>query len=137
MTPAPDAVTDLGDIVLVDKGALAGRAVDEDGEPIVDAQVLAVDLPAALAALMPFDRFDPAHGGVISVPLPSPNRAGEPQPGELAAYRERLSDYLAGDLLVRGDLDRDDELSTFVVDRLPWLESIWRELPMRAHPHRW
>jgi len=125
VTPAADEIADLGDLVLVQKGGIAGRAVDDRGEPVADAEVLALDLPAALAALMPFDRFDPSHGGMLSVPVPDAEAAADAM-----AFRDRLRSYLGSQLFEHSDLDRAVGLQTFVVDRLPWIEALWQELPL-------
>ncbi|HEX6810882.1 MAG TPA: sigma-70 family RNA polymerase sigma factor [Planctomycetota bacterium] len=123
--PFPDATADLGDFVLEPKASFAGRAIDESGAPVAGAEVLAMDLPAALAAVLPFDRFVPAQGGMLWLPMPDAAAASDG-----GGYRELLHDYFASDLFMRADLDRREELGTIVVDRLPWLEAIWRELPI-------
>lgn len=124
VTPFPDAIGDLGDLVLAAKGSIGGRAVDEHSAPVAGAEVLALDLPAALAMMLPFDRFDPASGGMLSLPVPA---AG---PVDAAAQAEQVHDFLARDLFARADLDRDEDLAVLVVDRLPWLEALWRALPV-------
>ena len=123
--PFPDAVADLGDFVLEPKASLSGRAVDEAGAPVAGAEVLAMDQPAALLAVLPFDRFVPANGGMMWLPIPGAAAASDAE-----VYRDLLHDYLGHDLFLQADLDRKPELGTIVVDRLPWLEAIWRELPI-------
>lgn len=124
VTPVPDAVVDIGDFVLVAKGTIRGRAVDETGAAVAGAEVLAFDLPAPLMALLPFDRFRPDCGGMLSVPVP------DGAADDLARYHDRLRDFLGRELFERADLDRTQGLATFVVDRLPWLEALWQELPI-------
>ncbi|HEU4417606.1 MAG TPA: carboxypeptidase-like regulatory domain-containing protein, partial [Planctomycetota bacterium] len=121
----PERTADLGDLVLEPKASITGRAVDESGAPVAAAEVLAMDLPAALAAVLPFDRFVPGNGGMLW--LPFPDAAGA---SDAAGYRDVLRSYLASDLFVQADLDRRPELRAIVVDRLPWLDAIWRELPI-------
>lgn len=125
VTPFPERTADLGDFVLEPKATITGRAVDESGAAVAGAEVLAMDLPAALAAVLPFDRFVPENGGMLWIPFP--DVAGS---GNGAGYRDALRSYLGSDLFMQADLDRRPELGTIVVDRLPWLEAIWRELPI-------
>ncbi|HEX5053944.1 MAG TPA: sigma-70 family RNA polymerase sigma factor [Planctomycetota bacterium] len=121
-TPLPGETVDIGDFVLVPKGSIAGRAVDDDGEPIAGAEVLALDLPAAIVAAVPIDRFDPRLGGMLSVPLPHGD-------GDAKAYGTTLRRFLGSDLFERADLDKEEGLTTLVLDHLPWAEQIWNELP--------
>lgn len=125
VTPFPEKTADLGDFVLEPKAGIAGRAVDDAGAAVAGAEVLAMDLPAALAAVLPFDRFVPAHGGMLWVPFPDAAGASD-APG----YRDLLRGFLGRELFEHSDLDRRPELGTIVVDRLPWLETIWREVPI-------
>ncbi|MBX3464352.1 MAG: carboxypeptidase regulatory-like domain-containing protein [Planctomycetes bacterium] len=62
--PSPGEVVDLGDVELVHAGVIVGTVVDEDGEPMPGALVRAADLPGAVAALFPLERFDP-KGAVL------------------------------------------------------------------------
>jgi RNA polymerase sigma factor (sigma-70 family) len=123
VSPLPGDVADLGDIALVGKGSIAGRAVDDSGQPVAGATVLALDLPSLALGFLPVDRFEPGNGGMLALPVPD---AGEPP----AEFAQRLRHYLATGLFERADLDREPGLGTFVVDAMPWLARIWRELPI-------
>jgi uncharacterized GH25 family protein len=63
-TPSPGEIVDLGDIVLPLAGVITGVVVDDNGDPLAGALVRAVDLPGALAAFFPVERFDP-EGAVL------------------------------------------------------------------------
>lgn len=58
-TPAPGEVIDLGDIVLPHAGVITGIVLDDNGDPMPGALVRCADLPGALAAFFPIERFDP------------------------------------------------------------------------------
>jgi hypothetical protein len=58
-TPSAGEIVDLGDVVLNDAGVIVGRVVDSDGNPLAGALVRAADIPGALAAFFPAERFDP------------------------------------------------------------------------------
>ncbi|MEY4674768.1 MAG: hypothetical protein RL148_2552 [Planctomycetota bacterium] len=62
--PGPGEVVDLGDVVLADLGVVTGVVVDEEGAPLADAWIRAIDLPATLLGVFPFERIDP-KGHVI------------------------------------------------------------------------
>ena len=57
--PGPGEVVDLGDLVLLADATITGSVVAENGEPLADARVRAVDLPGAVFAIAPLERFDP------------------------------------------------------------------------------
>lgn len=63
-TPGPGEIVDLGDIRLIDAAVAVGVVVDEDGAPVADADVMAVDLPGSMLDFVPVERFDP-DGGVL------------------------------------------------------------------------
>lgn len=63
-TPGPGEVVDLGDVELPDAGVITGTVLDENGDPLAGALVRAADLPGALAAFFPVERFDP-KGAVL------------------------------------------------------------------------
>jgi len=123
-TTAPGEVLDVGDIVLTRKGAIIGRAVDEDGAPLPGAEALAVDLPAVLSMLMPIDRFDPRHGGVLTIPVPAQSGA------DLERARSRLRSYFGSDLFQKTGLDERDDTMTLVLDRMAWAEQLFAALPI-------
>ncbi|MCB1154871.1 hypothetical protein KDL45_14545, partial [bacterium] len=63
-TPAPGQIVDLGDVVLNDAGVITGTVLDDKGQPMSGALVRAADIPGALAAFFPIERFDP-DGAVL------------------------------------------------------------------------
>jgi len=67
-TPSPGEVVDLGDIVLPDAGVVVGTVLDDNGDPLPGAIVRAADLPGALAAFFPVERFDPEGAVLIRKP---------------------------------------------------------------------
>lgn len=67
-TPSPGQVVDLGDVVLNEAGVISGEVYDSDGEPIAGALVRAADIPGALAAFFPAERFDPEGAVLIREP---------------------------------------------------------------------
>ena len=125
VAPGPEEIVDLGDLQLVAKAGLRGRVVDEQGAPLADAEVLCLDLPAVLRAVLPFDRFVPQHGGFLSLPDPDADDLARP-----ANYATRLRAFLGADLFVATDLDRRPSLAIHVIEHLPWLETFWNELPI-------
>ncbi len=125
VAPGPEEIVDLGDLQLVAKAGLRGRVVDEQGAPLADAEVLCLDLPAVLRAVLPFDRFVPQHGGFLSLPDPEAGELSRP-----ADYATRLRAFLGADLFVATDLDRRPSLAIHVIEHLPWLETLWHELPI-------
>ncbi len=62
--PSPGEIVDLGDIELPDAGVITGIVLDDNGDPLAGALVRAADLPGALAAFFPLERFDP-KGAVL------------------------------------------------------------------------
>lgn len=62
--PGPGEIVDLGDVMLADLGVVTGVVVDEEGAPVADAWIRAIDLPATLLGVFPFERIDP-RGHVI------------------------------------------------------------------------
>ena len=58
-TPSPGEIVDLGDIVLNEAAIAVGTVVDENGDPVADALVRAVDLPGQVLEFVPVERFDP------------------------------------------------------------------------------
>lgn len=58
-TPSPGEIIDLGDVVLNDAGVIVGEVYDADGNAVAGALVRAADIPGALAAFFPAERFDP------------------------------------------------------------------------------
>ncbi len=62
----PGEIVDLGDIVLEPAGILTGVVYDQDGAPVPDALVRAVDLPGAALSFVPLERFDPEGGLIVS-----------------------------------------------------------------------
>ena len=71
--PAPGEVVDLGDLVLSGVAVLTGTVVDDDGTPVADAEVRAVDLPAPFLAMLPLLSFDPC--GAVAVRRPQGSAA--------------------------------------------------------------
>ncbi|MGE3172193.1 MAG: sigma-70 family RNA polymerase sigma factor [Planctomycetota bacterium] len=120
--PRAGEVRDVGDIQLTAKGAIHGRAVDDAGRPVAGAEVLGIDMPAALAAMLPFELLEPRHGVMMSLPTPKAALDDE-------AVRSRMREYLAGELFLRTDLDRAEDLTTVVIDGLPWAEEMWGAAP--------
>ncbi len=55
--PGPAELVDLGDLKLVRTARITGRVVDEDGEPISNAEVFGGDFPGAAMAAVPLDRL--------------------------------------------------------------------------------
>lgn len=123
-TPGPGETVDVGDLALTAKGRIVGRAIDDDGAPVAAAEVLAFDLPAALAALLPFDRLDPAHGAMLTVPVPSRSGA-DPE-----VARRELRSYLGGDLFQTAGIDDRSDTATIVVDRMPWAVDLFAAIPI-------
>lgn len=64
-TPGPGEIVDLGDIQLAPAGTIVGRVVNEDGEPVANAWIRAIDLPGAMLSMVPVHQVDPS-GGVIA-----------------------------------------------------------------------
>jgi hypothetical protein len=62
----PGEIVDLGDVVLEPAGILTGAVYDQDGSPVPDALVRAVDLPGAALSFVPLERFDPEGGLIVS-----------------------------------------------------------------------
>lgn len=55
--PGPGQLVDLGTLELAQSARVSGRVVDEDGQPIGDAEVIGGDIPAASFAMFPIDRL--------------------------------------------------------------------------------
>src|SRR6185369_15508497 len=106
------------------KGAITGRAVDDDGAPLPGAEALAVDLPAVLSMLMPIDRFDPRHGGVLTMPVPAQSGA------DLEVTRKELRSYFGSELFQQTGLDERAGTMTLVLDRMAWAEQLFAALPI-------
>jgi len=66
--PSPGQIVDLGDVVLNDAGVIVGEVYDADGEPVAGALIRAADIPGALAAFFPAERFDPEGALLIREP---------------------------------------------------------------------
>ena len=62
----PGEIVDLGDIVLEPAGILTGVVHDQDGSPVENALVRAVDVPGAALSFVPLERFDPEGGLIVS-----------------------------------------------------------------------
>ena len=58
-TPSPGEVLDLGDIVLNDAAVATGTVLDEEGNPIAGALVMAADIPGQAFDFVPMERLDP------------------------------------------------------------------------------
>jgi hypothetical protein len=86
--PSPGEVVDLGDIELPDAGVITGTVLDDDGNPLPGALVRAADLPGALAAFFPIERFDP-KGAVLIRESNAPVHVVE-MPGWVEAAFEQL-----------------------------------------------
>jgi hypothetical protein len=56
--PAPGELADLGDIALLERGTVAGQAVDADNKPVPGARVRIVDVSASLL-LLGIQQYDP------------------------------------------------------------------------------
>lgn len=125
VTPSPDEVVDLGDLHLVAKAAVTGRVVDEDGAHIAGAEVLALDLPALMRIVFPLERFDPRQGGFLALPT----AVAEGKESEIE-YAKRLRTYLGTELVEKTGLDARSDLVTRYVERMPWLDALWNELPI-------
>lgn len=87
-TPAPGEVVDLGDIVLNEAAIATGTVVDENGDPVADALVRAVDLPGQVLDFVPVERFDPV-GCVLIREKSSPVQVVE-MPAWVASAFEHL-----------------------------------------------
>jgi RNA polymerase sigma-70 factor (ECF subfamily) len=125
VAPGPDEVADLGDLRLVEKAAVTGRVVDPEGAPVAGAEVLCLDLPAAIGSLLPFARLVPEHGGFVTMPVP--------EPAELAGATRGGSGYgaiSARTLFQDEGLEKRPGLATLLVESLPWLQAIWDTLPI-------
>ena len=57
--PSPGQIVDLGDVVLNEAGVITGEVYDDEGSAMAGALVRAADIPGALAAFFPAERFDP------------------------------------------------------------------------------
>lgn len=66
--PSPGEIVDLGDVVLNEAGVIVGQVFDSEGEPLAGALVRAADIPGALAAFFPAERFDPEGAVLIREP---------------------------------------------------------------------
>lgn len=66
--PSPGEIVDLGDVVLNDAGVIVGEVYNADGEPLAGALIRAADIPGALAAFFPAERFDPEGALLIREP---------------------------------------------------------------------
>lgn len=66
--PSPGEIVDLGDVVLNEAGVIVGEVYDSDGNAMVGALVRAADVPGALAAFFPAERFDPEGALLIREP---------------------------------------------------------------------
>ena len=87
-TPGPGEVVDLGDIVLPNAGVITGTVLDDNGDPLPGALVRCADLPGALAAFFPIERFDP-NGALLVREKNSPVRVVE-MPAWVAKAVEEL-----------------------------------------------
>ncbi|MEY4828913.1 MAG: hypothetical protein RLZZ562_709 [Planctomycetota bacterium] len=58
-TPSPGEVLDLGDIVLNDAAVATGTVLDDEGNPIAGALVMAADIPGQALDFVPMERLDP------------------------------------------------------------------------------
>lgn len=67
-TPSRGEIVDLGDVVLNDAGVIVGSVYDDRGEPLAGALVRAADVPGALAAFFPVERFDPEGAVLVREP---------------------------------------------------------------------
>ncbi|MGK0299602.1 MAG: hypothetical protein ACI89X_000469 [Planctomycetota bacterium] len=66
--PSPGEIVDLGDVVLNEAGVIVGEVCDSDGNALAGALVRAADIPGALAAFFPAERFDPEGALLIREP---------------------------------------------------------------------
>lgn len=66
--PSPGEIVDLGDVVLNEAGVIVGEVYDSEGNAIAGALVRAADIPGALAAFFPAERFDPEGAVLIREP---------------------------------------------------------------------
>tara|TARA_R110002072_G_scaffold264409_1_gene423119 strand:- start:23033 stop:26053 length:3021 start_codon:yes stop_codon:yes gene_type:complete len=66
--PSPGEIVDLGDVVLNEAGVIVGEVYDSDGNAMAGALVRAADIPGALAAFFPAERFDPEGAVLIREP---------------------------------------------------------------------
>lgn len=66
--PSPGEIVDLGDVVLNEAGVIVGEVYDQDGNAMAGALVRAADVPGALAAFFPAERFDPEGALLIREP---------------------------------------------------------------------
>jgi hypothetical protein len=87
-TPGPGEVVDLGDIVLPNAGVITGTVLDDNGDPLAGALVRCADLPGAIAAFFPIERFDP-NGALLVREKSSPVRVVE-MPAWVAKAVEEL-----------------------------------------------
>ncbi|MEZ5965689.1 MAG: sigma-70 family RNA polymerase sigma factor [Planctomycetota bacterium] len=121
-TAGPDQVVDLGDVVLEARACVRGRVEDEDGEPVADAEVWFADVPAVITLAANFDRFVPAHGGMLMLPK---RRADE----ALGAFAARTRTFLAAELFVKQQSPGPDA-DVLVLDTPPWFDRAWQALPL-------
>jgi len=84
-TPSPGEVVDLGDVVLPDAGVITGTVLDDNGDPLPGALVRAADLPGALAAFFPVERFDP-EGALLIRGSGSPTKVVEMPSWVMSAF---------------------------------------------------
>jgi len=56
--PGPGETTDMGDVVLLERGTVAGKAVDSEGKPVAGARVRILDLSSSLL-LLGIQHYDP------------------------------------------------------------------------------
>lgn len=110
-SPGPGEVVDLGDIELRDTATVTGVVVDGDGKPVAGALVRAIDLPGAVLAAMPLERFDPA-GALILRALPD-SRSPAKIVFDIPAWIQRRFDELP---LPKTRTDREGKFTLRGVD---------------------
>lgn len=94
-TPGAGERVDLGTVVLETHGAITGAVVGPDGEPVVGADVWALDLPGALFGLAPFDRVEADGALLVALPVPQPDARGAVAALEVAeAVRDHLQAWV-------------------------------------------
>lgn len=121
-TPGPAEIVDLGTVRLTAKGKIIGRVVDQDGEPISDADVWCSDLPGALLSVAPVDRLAPGGGLMIAVPR---FELDVDQPEVDARYHTMLRNHFA-----KRVTESDDDTEFLALEMPSWFERAFEQLPI-------
>ncbi len=121
-TAGPAEIIDLGTITLVQKGAITGRVVDEEGEPVVGADVWSADIPGGVMSVAPVDRLQP--GGAVFVAVPRIEFSVD-SPDAIEAYHKKLRRHFASRVT-----ESNDDTEFLALDLPGWFNRVYRELPV-------